>query len=312
MSRRAAARTKAFSTASSGHAALVQLGRQYPDEPSLIALKDSLRSERRREEAEQALTLLAEALNRRDWPAAEKRFVAAAAVAPDSPRIPEARTRIERGKRRDKALADARIAHKKSCFDEVERLLNPVVSEDTADAEAMELLRDAQSRRSASEAEAAIAQGRKQAKALAKERRFEDAQALCATRQNARANGAAYLAGFVIEILLKARLVRQYETIARKRQHDVKDAERGVWSLIWRSHDLGAMLDAMPELTRATSFALLPACPNAAATIANVSHIAQIALVFFIIPPIQLPIDDFQLPIERLFRPNRRSAINNR
>jgi hypothetical protein len=83
------------------------------------------------------------------------------------------------------------------------------------------------------------------------ERRFEDAQALCATRQNARANGAAYLAGFVIEILLKARLVRQYETIARKRQHDVKDAERGVWSLIWRSHDLGAMLDAMPELEAA-------------------------------------------------------------
>ncbi len=156
-------------------AKLEELGRQYPDEPSLTALKDSLRAERRREEAEQALNSLAEALSRRDWSAAEKRLAAAAAIAPDSPRIPEARARIERGKRRDKALADARTAHKKSRFDEVERLLNPVVSEDSADAEAMELLRDAQSRRSASEAEATIAQRRKQAKALAKDRRFDEA-----------------------------------------------------------------------------------------------------------------------------------------
>jgi len=83
------------------------------------------------------------------------------------------------------------------------------------------------------------------------ERRFDDATALCDTKQNARANGAAYLAGFVIEILLKAKLVNKYSQTARKRQHDVNDAERDIWSLIWRSHDLGSMLDAMPELEAA-------------------------------------------------------------
>lgn len=57
------------------------------------------------------------------------------------------------------------------------------------------------------------------------ERRFDDAEALCRTGENARANGAAYLAGFVIEILLKARLVKEFEAIARKRQHEVTDAE---------------------------------------------------------------------------------------
>ena len=36
------------------------------------------------------------------------------------------------------------------------------------------------------------------------ERRFDDAAALRATNENARANGVAYLCGYVIEILLKA------------------------------------------------------------------------------------------------------------
>lgn len=83
------------------------------------------------------------------------------------------------------------------------------------------------------------------------ERRFGDAQALCATEENARANGAAYLAGFVIEILLKARLVSKFPSIARRRPHEVLEAEREVWNLIWRRHDLDGMLDHMPELEAA-------------------------------------------------------------
>lgn len=79
------------------------------------------------------------------------------------------------------------------------------------------------------------------------ERRFADADALCRTGENARANGAAYLAGFVIEILLKARLVRQFNATAKKRPHQVTDADRDVWNLIWRTHDLAAMLEKLPE-----------------------------------------------------------------
>jgi hypothetical protein len=66
------------------------------------------------------------------------------------------------------------------------------------------------------------------------ERRLDDAQALSDTGRNAHANGVAYLAGFVIEILLKARLVAKFPATARKRQHEVLDAERKIWSLIWK------------------------------------------------------------------------------
>jgi hypothetical protein len=43
--------------------------------------------------------------------------------------------------------------------------------------------------------------------------------------------------------------MRQYPVTARKRQHEVTAPERHVWSLIWRSHDLGEMLAQLPDLT---------------------------------------------------------------
>ena len=89
------------------------------------------------------------------------------------------------------------------------------------------------------------------AMATVAERRFNDAEALRETEENARANGVAYLVGFVVEILLKARLVSKYSSIAKKRQHQLSEAEREVWSLIWRRHDLEAMLERMPELEAA-------------------------------------------------------------
>jgi hypothetical protein len=95
------------------------------------------------------------------------------------------------------------------------------------------------------------AQLKPSAMATVAERRFDDAMALCDTKENARANGAAYLAGFVIEILLKAQLVKSYPEIAKKRQHDVDEAEREIWSLIWRRHDLEGMVDKLSALEAA-------------------------------------------------------------
>jgi hypothetical protein len=80
------------------------------------------------------------------------------------------------------------------------------------------------------------------------ERRFDDAEALSKTGQNARANCVAYLIGFVVEILLKAQLVRKFPDIAKKPQHRVADSEREVWRLIWKAHDLDGMLLQMVEL----------------------------------------------------------------
>ena len=79
--------------------------------------------------------------------------------------------------------------------------------------------------------------------------RFEDARALCDTGKNAHANGAQYLGGFVIEMLLKAQLINHYPTVARRRPHEaMAPAERAVWSLIHRSHDLTEMLERLPQV----------------------------------------------------------------
>ena len=77
------------------------------------------------------------------------------------------------------------------------------------------------------------------------EKRFGDAKALCDTQDNERANGAMYLCGFVIEILLKARLV-QLGASATKIQRDVPPAEKKVSQLIWKSHNLVEMLAELP------------------------------------------------------------------
>jgi hypothetical protein len=84
------------------------------------------------------------------------------------------------------------------------------------------------------------------------ERRFDDAKALCETGKNAHANGAQYLCGFVIEMLLKAHLIRRYASTASKLAHEPMSPEqREVWSLIYRSHDLDEMLNRLPELEAA-------------------------------------------------------------
>jgi len=84
------------------------------------------------------------------------------------------------------------------------------------------------------------------------ERRFADAEALCDTGKNVHANGAQYLCGFVIEMLLKARLMQRYSLVASKPPHaEMSQDEQRIWSLIYRSHDLREMLDRLPQLEAA-------------------------------------------------------------
>jgi len=81
------------------------------------------------------------------------------------------------------------------------------------------------------------------------DRRYADARALCDTEKNAHANGAQYLGGFVLEMLLKAQLIEKYPHTASRQSHEPMAAEeRQVWSLIYRSHDLEEMLDHLAEL----------------------------------------------------------------
>ena len=77
-----------------------------------------------------------------------------------------------------------------------------------------------------------------------------DAEALRDTRQNVRANGAIYLGGFVLECLLKAKLLEQHPWIGSAGSPEGRPAEdRRLWSLAYRQHDLTALLAAVPSIS---------------------------------------------------------------
>ena len=82
------------------------------------------------------------------------------------------------------------------------------------------------------------------------QRRFDDAEALRRTRRNRHANGAMYLAGFVIECLLKAKLMEKYLWLRTATfPGGPGKKEQRIWSLCYRSHDLGEILWHLPEVS---------------------------------------------------------------
>lgn len=84
------------------------------------------------------------------------------------------------------------------------------------------------------------------------DRRFEDAYYLLKSGRNARANGAMYLGGFVIECLLKALLMEKYPWLQNRGRSEgtTKTAEREIWYLCYRGHDLERISSKLPEVTR--------------------------------------------------------------
>jgi hypothetical protein len=83
------------------------------------------------------------------------------------------------------------------------------------------------------------------------QRRFGDADCLRRTGDNARANGVFYLGGFVIECLLKAKMLDRFASMQTALSPEkLSESDRRIWSLIYRSHDLKQMLFHLPELER--------------------------------------------------------------
>jgi hypothetical protein len=86
------------------------------------------------------------------------------------------------------------------------------------------------------------------------DRRFGDAEALRKTKDNARANGAIYLGGFVIECLLKAKLLERFNWLQSAGSPDGRSKqEQRLWSLCYRRHDLDEVLAELPEITQRLS-----------------------------------------------------------
>ena len=80
------------------------------------------------------------------------------------------------------------------------------------------------------------------------ERRFADAECLLESGDPERANGAIYMAGFVIGRLLKALLLERHPNL-RKPVDPAKlsTSDREVFGYLY-GHDLDKMLGALPEL----------------------------------------------------------------
>ncbi len=86
------------------------------------------------------------------------------------------------------------------------------------------------------------------------DRRFDDADALRQTGCNARANGAMYLGGFVIECLLKARLLERFRWLQSAGSPEGRGKEdQHLWLLCYRSHDLDEILAKLPEIVERLS-----------------------------------------------------------
>jgi len=81
--------------------------------------------------------------------------------------------------------------------------------------------------------------------------RFADAEALRRTGKNAHANGAMYLAGFVIECLLKAQLLEKHPWLQSASSPEGRTPrEQRLWSLLYRSHNLDEILDYLPSVRK--------------------------------------------------------------
>ena len=83
------------------------------------------------------------------------------------------------------------------------------------------------------------------------DRRFGDALALRDTHKNERANGAMYLGGFVIECLLKAKLLQEYPWLQNCSHPQGRSSrDQKIWSLCYRKHDLEEVLIHLPRLSK--------------------------------------------------------------
>jgi len=80
------------------------------------------------------------------------------------------------------------------------------------------------------------------------DRRRSDANALQALKQNRHANGAMYLGGIAIELLLKAKLLEAHPWLQTNPNSARDSKQRRLRDTCYRWHDLEALLERLPEL----------------------------------------------------------------
>jgi len=83
------------------------------------------------------------------------------------------------------------------------------------------------------------------------DRRFDDAQYLRRSKKNKYANGAMYLGGLVLDILLKAKLLEEHPWLQNPPGDLARRpaSERRLHALCYREHDLIGILDRLSRRT---------------------------------------------------------------
>lgn len=87
------------------------------------------------------------------------------------------------------------------------------------------------------------------------DRRLADAECLRRSQANIHANGAIYLGGIVLECLLKAKLLEHHKWLQNHRG-DLSSKtrhEQHLYSLCYQKHDLTALLENLPIVSRQLS-----------------------------------------------------------
>lgn len=80
------------------------------------------------------------------------------------------------------------------------------------------------------------------------DRRRADANALQALKQNRHANGAMYMGGIAVELLLKALLLETHPWLQQHAASAMDSRQRRLRDVCYRWHDLEAVLERLPQL----------------------------------------------------------------
>ncbi|HMN40663.1 MAG TPA: hypothetical protein PKE29_07430 [Phycisphaerales bacterium] len=80
--------------------------------------------------------------------------------------------------------------------------------------------------------------------------RFDDARRLWQSGMAKHMNGAVYLGGLALDCLLKARLLEKHPALRSTLPENLAQRERARWNLVYRTHDLEAIVGELPDVTR--------------------------------------------------------------
>lgn len=78
--------------------------------------------------------------------------------------------------------------------------------------------------------------------------RLDDARFLWKSGGLKHLNGAVYLAGLVLDCLLKARLLEKFPSLRQANIAALNNRDRRRWDLIYRGHDLEGLIVELPEV----------------------------------------------------------------